>query len=552
MAKLLEFENFSASFGDQRAVRNLNLALQQGEFLALVGESGCGKSITALSAMRLAPENARLSGAIRYQGRDLLSAPAATVRGLRGNEISMIFQEPMTSLNPVLTIGQQLTETLRCHRAISGRAARQQAIDLLDRVNIPHAARRVDDYAHHFSGGQRQRIMIALAVACEPKLLIADEPTTALDVTVQQQILSLLDRLRHELKMGVLFITHDLGLVEQRADRVAVMYQGQKVEENSKTALFHQPKHAYSRGLLAASLHSMEAPHYLSQRLTEIVHQPEAAPRLITPPLRSFAPLNRLAPPLLQLEDVSFNYAADSGSAGVKNISLTLQPGETLGLVGESGCGKSTLSKLILRLLTPDSGKIWLDGHEIAQWRSAQLAPLRQRMQMVFQDPYASLNPRHTIEEILTTPLRVHRPESRASHAQSVRQVLDQVGLPQSALKRLPHAFSGGQRQRIGIARALIVDPALLICDEPVSALDVSVQAQILNLLVDLKHERQLSLLFISHDLAVVKYIADRVMVMYQGETVEQGDHQQIWHQPQHPYTRQLLQSLAGRREAAA
>ena len=386
--------------------------------------------------------------------------------------------------------------------------------------------------------------MIAMAIACEPKLLIADEPTTALDVTVQAQILLLLDTLRHELDMGVLFITHDLGLVEQRADRVAVMYQGEKVEEGEKTALFHAPQHAYSKGLLAASLHGSQAAHYTSSRLTEIVHRADAPPTLLTPPLTAARAIQASCRPLLQLQNINFHYpSASAHTASVKEVSLEIMPGETLGLVGESGCGKSTLSKLILRLLTPKSGSIKFDGQDITHLSASQLAPLRRRVQMVFQDPYASLNPRHTVGEILLTPLRVHRLGDKSTHQQKVLKILDQVGLPANAVNRYAHEFSGGQRQRIGIARALIVDPQLIICDEPVSALDVSVQAQILNLLVDLKQERQLSLLFISHDLAVVRYIADRVMVMYQGESVEQGSHQQIWQQPRHPYTQQLLQA---------
>ncbi len=550
MTSLIEYKDFSVQFGDRSAVRHLNLSVKKGEFMALVGESGCGKSITALSAMRLAPENARLSGEIIYQGSNLLSLSDAEIRQRRGKDIAMIFQEPMTSLNPVLTIGQQIIETLRLHLGLSAAAARTRAIELLERVNIPHASRRIDDYAHHLSGGQRQRVMIAMAIACKPKLLIADEPTTALDVTVQMQILSLLDKLRHELGMGVLFITHDLGLVEQRADRVAVMYQGEKVEEASKTALFAHPQHAYSQGLLAASLHGSATPHYRSSRLTEIVHHPGSPPTLYTPLVNETRPPLATDKPLLELKNVSFHYpSASSQVASVNDVSLEIMPGETLGLVGESGCGKSTLSKLILRLLTAQKGQIIFDGEEITRYSPSRLAPLRRRVQMVFQDPYASLNPRHTVREILTTPLRVHRIGDRGSHPKAVLKILDQVGLPANAIERYPHQFSGGQRQRIGIARALIVNPQLIICDEPVSALDVSVQAQILNLLVDLKQERQLSLLFISHDLAVVRYIADRVMVMYQGQSVEQGSHQQIWQHPQHPYTRQLLQAISGEAE---
>ena len=545
MCAILEFRHFSARFGDRYAVQDLNLSLQAGEMLALVGESGSGKSLTALAALQLAPPNAVLAGEIYYQGLNLLAQPPATLRRLRGKSIAMIFQDPMTSLNPVLSVGQQIAETVQLHLGLNRRDARQRAIALLEQVNIPHAQQRVDDYPHHFSGGQRQRIMIAMAIACEPQLLIADEPTTALDATVQKQILQLLDRLRHELGMSVLFITHDLGLVEQYADRVAVLYRGVKVEESSKAALFHQPQHPYSRGLLAASLHAGAPPHYRQRRLTEIEHQASGPPRLMTPAPLALPDIDVHAAPLLALHQVHFRYPGmPVGSASVRDVSLHIQPGETLGLVGESGCGKSTLSRLVLGLLQPDSGHITFNAQRIDRLRSGQRAALRPRIQMIFQDPFSSLNPRHSVEEILRTPLRVHGRGSRAEQIRAVHEILDQVGLPANALQRYPHEFSGGQRQRIGIARALILNPDLLICDEPVSALDVSVQAQILNLLVSLKQQRNLSLLFISHDLAVVRYIADRVMVMYQGEMVEQGDHQQIWQQPTHAYTQQLLASV--------
>ncbi|MBY4840317.1 ABC transporter ATP-binding protein [Pantoea sp. DY-5] len=545
MSAILEFRHFSAHFGDRHAVQDLDLSLQPGEMLALVGESGSGKSITALAALRLTPSAATLAGEIRYQGLDLLAQPEATLRRLRGKSIAMIFQDPMTSLNPVLTVGQQLAETVQLHLGLPAREARQRAIALLEQVNIPHALQRIDDYPHHFSGGQRQRIMIAMAIACEPQLLIADEPTTALDATVQKQILELLDRLRHQLGMSVLFITHDLGLVEQYADRVAVLYRGIKVEESSKAALFAQPQHPYTRGLLAASLHAGETPHYRQRRLTEIVHHPDGPPRLMTPEALALPEIDAQSAPLLSLDQLHFRYPAmPPGSASVRGVSLHIRQGETLGLVGESGCGKSTLSRLILGLLKPDGGEIQFAGQRIDHLRNGQRALLRPRIQMIFQDPFSSLNPRHSVEEILRTPLRVHGRGSRAEQQRAVRDILDQVGLPEHALQRYPHEFSGGQRQRIGIARALILDPDLLICDEPVSALDVSVQAQILNLLVSLKQQRNLSLLFISHDLAVVRYIADRVMVMYQGEMVEQGDHQQIWQRPVHAYTQQLLASV--------
>ncbi|ATO33378.1 Glutathione import ATP-binding protein GsiA [Dickeya dianthicola] len=551
MTPLLEIQDLRVTFPGHQAVRGLDLALNPGETLALVGESGCGKSATALSIMRLVGAPGQVAGRILFNGQDLLALPNTAMRQLRGNAISMIFQEPMTSLNPVLTIGQQIVETLRTHQPLTPAQARARAIELLDLVKIPEPPRRIDDYPHQLSGGQRQRVMIAMAVACQPTLLIADEPTTALDVTIQAQILALLDQLRRELSMSLLLITHDLGVVEQWADRVAVMVGGRKVEEASTEVLFQQPQHPYTRGLLATSLHLAGDLHYRRQRLPEIRHPDNGDAgqvTVVTPPLRSVPPPDTTRAPLLSLHRVHTRYATPQGVVtAVKDISLDIYPGETLGLVGESGCGKSTLSKTILRLLPVAAGRMLFDGQDITPLNERQLQPLRRRVQMIFQDPYASLNPRHDVQRILERPLIVHGVTRRAQRQRLISQALERVRLPQSSLQRYPHEFSGGQRQRIGIARALVVNPSLVICDEPVSALDVSIQAQILNLLVELKSEMGLSLLFISHDLSVVRYIADRVMVMQHGECVESGDCQQIWRQPQHPYTRLLLDSVPGR-----
>ena len=556
MTPLLEIQDLRVTFPGHQAVRGLDLALNPGETLALVGESGCGKSATALSIMRLVGAPGQVAGRILFDGQDLLALPDTAMRQLRGNAISMIFQEPMTSLNPVLTIGQQIVETLRTHQPLAPVRARARAIELLDLVKIPEPRRRIDDYPHQLSGGQRQRVMIAMAVACQPKLLIADEPTTALDVTIQAQILALLDRLRRELAMSLLLITHDLGVVEQWADRVAVMVGGRKVEEAATDALFRAPQHPYTRGLLATSLHLADDLHYRRQRLPEIRHPDSGDARqvsVVTPPPRSVPVPDTTRTPLLSLHRVHTRYATSQGVVNaVKDMSLDIYPGETLGLVGESGCGKSTLSKTILRLLPVAEGRMLFDGQDITHLNESQLQPLRRRVQMIFQDPYASLNPRHDVQRILERPLIVHGVTRRAERQRLIGQALERVGLPLSSLHRYPHAFSGGQRQRIGIARALVVNPSLVICDEPVSALDVSIQAQILNLLVELKSEMGLSLLFISHDLSVVRYIADRVMVMRLGECVESGDCQQIWRQPQHPYTRLLLDSVPGRRQAPA
>ncbi|WP_224652721.1 ABC transporter ATP-binding protein [Pectobacterium versatile] len=554
MKPLLDIQDLHVDFPGHQAVRGLNLTINAGETLALVGESGCGKSATALSLMRLVAEPGKISGRILFDGQDLLTLPDRQMRQLRGNTLSMIFQEPMTSLNPVLSIGQQISETLRLHEALTPAQARTRAIELLDLVKIPEPARRVDDYSHNLSGGQRQRVMIAMAVACRPRLLIADEPTTALDVTIQAQILALLDNLRREFSMSLLLITHDLGLVAQWADRVAVMYAGQKVEEAQAADLFQSsthcfsPKHSYTRGLLATSLHMDQDRHYRTHRLAEIHHAPtDEGFTLLTPPTLIHRATDTDQPPLLSLKNIHTRYSTAQGKVlAVDDVSLTILPGETLGLVGESGCGKSTLSKTILRLLPPSHGQIVFDGQDITTLKEPRLKALRQRVQMIFQDPYASLNPRHSIQHILETPLIVHGLGDRSQRQQAIKNIIDRVGLPQSSLNRYPHEFSGGQRQRIGIARALVVRPSLVICDEPVSALDVSIQAQILNLLVELKNEMGLSLLFISHDLAVVRYIADRVMVMQNGRCVESGDHHSIWHQPQHPYTRKLIDAVPG------
>ncbi|PWC21174.1 glutathione ABC transporter ATP-binding protein GsiA [Brenneria roseae subsp. roseae] len=550
MNPLLDIQDLRVTFPGHQAVRGLNLTINAGETLALVGESGCGKSATALSMMRLVAEPGEISGRILFDGKDLLTLPDRQMRQLRGNALSMIFQEPMTSLNPVLSIRQQIIETLRLHEELSPAAARARAIDLLDLVKIPEPARRVDDYPHNLSGGQRQRVMIAMAVACQPRLLIADEPTTALDVTIQAQILELLDNLRHELSMSLLLITHDLGLVAQWADRVAVMYAGQKVEEAPTAHLFRSPAHNYTRGLLATSLHMDQDIHYRTSRLAEIHHDhaaEESRFTLLTPPPLTHRDSEAGQRPLLSLKNIHTEYQTTQGKVtAVNDVSLDILPGETLGLVGESGCGKSTLSKTILRLLSPSQGQIIFDGQDITSLKESRLKALRQRVQMIFQDPYASLNPRHSIQHILETPLIVHGIGNRSQRQQAIGSIIDRVGLPQSSLNRYPHEFSGGQRQRIGIARSLVVRPSLVICDEPVSALDVSIQAQILNLLVELKNEMGLSLLFISHDLAVVRYIADRVMVMQNGRCVESGDHHSIWHQPQHPYTRRLIDAVPG------
>ena len=472
--------------------------------------------------------------------------PLPQLRAIRGGEISMIFQEPMTSLNPVHTVGAQIVESLRLHQGLSREAAHRRAVEMLALVKIPEPQRRIEDYPHNLSGGQRQRVMIAMAVACQPRLLIADEPTTALDVSVQARILELLDELRRELSMGLLLITHDLGVVSQWADRVLVMLDGEKIEEASAVELLARPRHAYTQGLLGASLHGGKALHYSSARLRSgarmaarldgrrrIPSGPHAAPR-------GPAAVGAVLRTTYRRRDGDLLHAVD-------DVSFDIARGETLGLVGESGCGKSTLSRTLLRLTDPASGRIVLDGVDLASLRPRQARPWRRRIQMVFQDPYASLNPRRSVYDTLDAALALHGERDRHARRARIAAMLDQVGLPASAAGRYPHEFSGGQRQRIGIARALILRPDLVVLDEPVSALDVSIQAQILNLLVDLKQDFGLSYLFISHDLSVVRYLSDRVIVMHQGRIVEEGLPGEIWRAPRHPYTQALIAAAPSR-----
>jgi peptide/nickel transport system ATP-binding protein len=558
MSNLLDVRGLSVAFPGQQAVADLSFHIAAGETLALVGESGCGKSTTALSLLRLLPPVATVSGQILLEGRDLLALPEREMRALRGGAIAMIFQEPMSSLNPVLSVGDQVVEALRLHQPLSAAAAAARAVELLDLVKLPEPQRRFHDFPHQLSGGQRQRVMIAMAVASRPRLLVADEPTTALDVTIQAEILALLAELKRELNMAMLLITHDLGLVAQWADRVAVMFGGRKLEEAPVGRLFQAPQHAYTRGLLGASMHIEQVHHGRSHSLPEIVHGRDAEGAAsftlreaqVRPPLPPLSPVGQV---LLSVRDLHTVHAGRHGPVhAVRGVSFDIAAGETLGLVGESGCGKSTLSKTLVRLLKPASGQILLGGVDLTPLERAALRPQRRRLQMIFQDPYASLNPRHSVEQILDAALVIHGERERSVRQQRIVQILDRVGLPRSALQRHAHQFSGGQRQRIGIARALVLQPELVICDEPVSALDVSVQAQILNLLVELQRELGLAYLFISHDLAVVRYLADRVLVMQAGQIVEQGERQRLWTTPEHPYTRSLIAavpSAARRRE---
>lgn len=547
---LLEVRGLRVSYEGVEAVRGLDLTVEAGETLALVGESGCGKSTTALALLRLLPGNAKLSGQVLFEGQDLLQLSPRGMRRLQGSALGMVFQEPLSSLNPVLTLGEQLTETLLTHTDLTRRQAYKRAEELFGLVQLPRPAAHLQEYPQHLSGGQRQRVMIAMAIACEPRLLIADEPTTALDVCVQAQILELLDSLRRELRMGLLLITHDLGVVRQQADRVIIMHDGLALEHRPTAELFSHPAHPYSQGLLNASLGRDHGQHYLDNRLPEIqvlrtpgqancykvsstLYRPGQAPR----------PGAAHTTPLLQVENLSLGYGEKDVLSG---LSFGIGERETVGLVGESGCGKSTLSKALLGLLKPRQGVIAFNGRDITGFGQAERLTWRGQLQMMFQDPYAALNPRHSVEAILDRVQRLHGLNDAGQRAKAREAMLDAVGLARNSLNRLPHQFSGGQRQRIGIARALIVKPRLVICDEPVSALDVSTQAQILNLLVELREAFNLSYLFISHDLSVVRYLADRVMVMHDARIVEQATPQALWQQPQHSYTQRLLAAIPG------
>lgn len=557
MTELLRIHDLHVGIGGKALIHGVDLHLQAGETLALVGESGCGKSTTALAIAGLLPRTGRAQGRVLLDGEDLLQLDKKALRRKQGKDLAMIFQEPLSSLNPVMNVGDQIGEQLLTHTMLD-RAQRQRRVqELIDLVELPDAARLMRRYPHELSGGQRQRIMIAMAIACRPRLLIADEPTTALDVTTQARILSLLDTLRDELQMGLLLITHDLGVVSERADRVAVMHGGRILEHDTTAALFSRPQHDYSRGLLGASLRKDHPLHYQQQRLPEIRvrhrHDGELdfqlhTPRALAPaggPQAGSAGAQRADAPILQVQQLSKTFGKTPHAApAVDQVSFELFRGETLGLVGQSGCGKSTLSKLLLRLLDADQGSIVLNGHDLRAARPRQLRQLRSQIQMVFQDPYGSLNPRKRIGDMLDQLQQLHLPLNAQQRQREALRILDAVGLPADTLQRYPHEFSGGQRQRIGIARALILKPSVIVCDEPVSALDVSVQAQVLNLLVELRHEFDLSYLFISHDLSVVRYMSDRIMVMNEGRILENSRHDVLWRAPRHAYTRHLIDAI--------
>ena len=543
---------FETDGGTVVAVNDISFKVFPGETVCLVGESGSGKSVTSLSLMRLVEfGGGQITGGKMLLSRDekqtvnLSEVDAGTMRSIRGNEIGMIFQEPMTSLNPVFSIERQLTDGLRLHTNLSASETREKALELLKEVRIPDPEKRLRQYPHELSGGMRQRVVIAMAMACRPRLLIADEPTTALDVTIQAEILSLINRLKRETGMAVLFITHDMAVVAQMADRVVVMYQGNLIEEGSVDDIFSSPKEDYTKALLAA------VPQ-LGQMAGTSLPSPLNIPGVAVAVKPAREVIDTEKKTLLEVKNLVTRFPVYGGIFrqkvanvhAVENVSFTINRGETMALVGESGCGKSSCGRSILRLVEPTSGDIFLDGKNVISLNGRELRSARRDMQMVFQDPYASLNPYMRLREQIAEPLKNFGLATGSEVDDIVRDILEKVELPVSFLRRFPHELSGGQRQRVAIARAIVVNPSLVITDEAVSALDVSVQAQVLNLMMSLQDELGLSYLFISHDMAVVERVSHKVGVMYLGRLVEVGSRSQIFENPQHEYTRTLMAAV--------
>ena len=541
---------FVSGGGWKSVARDIRFDVAAGETVAIVGESGSGKTVTSLAVMQLLPRRtSRITGSVKLSGRELVALPDRQMRDVRGNQIAMIFQEPMSSLNPVLTIGFQVAEALRRHRGLSWDAARAETIRLLGRVRIPAAAARFDDYPHQFSGGMRQRAMIAMALSCNPKLLIADEPTTALDVTIQAQILDLIKAIQREEGTSVLFITHDMGVVAEVADRTIVMYDGNVVEQGLTNDIFHAPLRPYTRALLSAvpRLGSMRG-HGLPMRFPVVDNTTGSS----DVPVEVRDTVAAGSAPILTVRNLTTRFDIRTGIMNrligrvhaVEDVSFDLQAGETLSLVGESGCGKSTTGRSILRLVEPAGGSIMVDDVDIRAIEGDALRRMRSRMQMIFQDPFSSLNPRVRVGDAITRPMLAHGLASAREARDRTAGLLQKVGLQADMASRFPHEFSGGQRQRIAIARALALEPKFLVADEAVSALDVSVKAQVVNLMLDLQDMLGLAFLFISHDMAVVERLSHRVAVMYLGEIVEIGPRSSLFENPQHPYTRRLLDAV--------
>ena len=550
---IAEFKNLRVEFetkdGTVVGVEDVSFSVKPGETVCIVGESGSGKSVSSLSMMRLVEfGGGKIAGGQLVFDRksagpiDVSQADQSLMRTIRGNEIGMIFQEPMTALNPVFTVGRQLTEGLRVHKGMSKEAANARALELMKQVRIPEPDKRLTQYPHELSGGMRQRVVIAMALACEPRLLIADEPTTALDVTIQAEILALIDRLKRETGTAVMFITHDMAVVAQMADRVVVMFRGNKVEEGLVQDIFENPQHDYTKALLAAV-----------PKLGEMEGKPYPEPmRLLGQGERELKPLVGTDEPLLEVKNLVTRFPLKGGLLrrtvsnvhAVEDVSFTLMKGKTLSLVGESGCGKSTVGRSLLRLVQPQSGSVLMSGENVMEMSSSELRAARSNMQMVFQDPFASLDPQMLLMDQVAEPMVNYNTHSGADLSKRVEMLFDRVELPRSFMRRYPHELSGGQRQRIAIARALALNPKLIIADEAVSALDVSVQAQVLNLMMELQAELELSYLFISHDMAVVERVSHDVGVMYLGRIVEIGPREKVFRNPQHAYTKALMKAV--------
>lgn len=526
MTAILKVRDLTISYGAETVVYPISFDLYAGQTLAIVGESGSGKTTTALAISGLLPPQAQIRGNVFLGQQDILELNAKELRTYQGKDIGIVFQEPLTSLNPVLNIKTQIDEILKTHTKLKKTARTARVIELLSQVELANAQDLMLKYPHQLSGGQRQRVMIAMAIACQPKILIADEPTTALDVTTQKDILNLLNKIQQQMDMAILLISHDLGVVNERADYIMLMHKGRVLEQGPTQSVFKQPKNHYTKLLVRASIPIELNLHY--QQDDSATHQQ--------------------APILLKLENINKKYIQRNQTIqAVKNLNLNLYQGETLGLVGESGCGKSTLSRLIMRIIDVDNGHIYFHNQSIENLKAKDLRELRTKIQMIFQDPYGSLNPRVQIGTLFDRLQQLHFPRrTKEQRLKTTLDTLDAIRLEKKTLQRYPHEFSGGQRQRIAIARALILQPELIICDEPVSALDVSIQAQILDLFVELKNEFNLSYLFISHDLAVVRYISDRLSVMHQGQIVENNKYQNNqWDPPSHPYTNKLMAAVA-------
>ncbi len=610
MASLLEIEDLHTEIrlrsATVHALEGVSLSVEAGECLGIVGESGCGKTMTALSIMQLLPPGGHITGgSITLSGQDISALNDDGMRHVRGNEVGMIFQDPMTSLNPTMTVGEQIAETVLLHRGADKKTALARAVEVLGLVGMPHPAERVGNYPHQLSGGMRQRVMIAMALACEPRLLIADEPTTALDVTIQKQILELIDDLRRRLGMAVILVTHDLGVIAGRADRVAVMYAGKVMETTSTTRLFANPRHPYTEALFGA------LPEKAADGTERLYSIPGMPPDLTQPPkacrfaarcryvqdscnasepqlegdtwdhaYRCFFPVGKAGgddtavvqvkeehdrsreralpetdgqQPLLRTDGLVKNFSVTAGAvlqrrvgevSAVAGVSFAIRPGHTFGMVGESGCGKTTIGRLIAGLEKATDGSIVLDGEDLTKLSRRERRRRSPKIQLMFQDSYASMDPRMRVGPILREPLAIQRIGSHQEQRNKIAAMLDEVGLPRAAIERYPHEFSGGQRQRLGLARALILSPKLIVADEPVSALDVSIQAQILNLMLDLQRDLGLTYLFISHDLSVVRYMSETIGVMYLGKLVEVGPADEVYYRPVHPYTKGLIDTV--------